>query len=88
MGIPRESDSSRVGISPIFQRIQSHILAAERLHGDDTTAPVLACGRTDIGRIWVYTRDGRPFGDASPPAALFHYSRDWGGEHPQTHLAA
>lgn len=75
-------------VTPIFKRIECHVLAAKRLHGDDTTVPVLARGKTDIGRIWVYARDGRPFGDASPPAALFYYSRDRGGEHPQTHLAA
>ncbi len=28
--------------------------AAERLHGDDTTVPVLAKGKTDTGRLWVY----------------------------------
>lgn len=75
-------------LDPVFKCIKSHVLAAERLHGDDTSVPVLARGKTDIGRIWVYVRDGRPFGDASPPAALFHYSRDRSGEHPQTHLAA
>ncbi len=29
-------------LRPIFQRIEAHVLAAERLHGDDTTVPVLA----------------------------------------------
>ena len=75
-------------VTPIFKRIECHVLASERLHGDDTSVPVLAHGRTGIGRIWVYARNGRPFGDASPPAAIFYYSRDRGGEHPQTHLAA
>jgi Transposase IS66 family len=27
---------------------------AERLHGDDTTVPVLAKGKTYTGRVWVY----------------------------------
>ncbi len=35
------------------------MLAAERLHGDDTTVPVLAKGKTDTGRVWVYVRDDR-----------------------------
>ncbi len=48
--------------------------------------PVLAKGKTDTGRCWVYVRDDRPFGGASPPAAAFYYSRDRRGEHPQTHL--
>jgi hypothetical protein len=61
--------------------------AAERLHGDDTTVPVLAKGKTDTGRCRVYVRDDAPFGGAGPPAAIFYYSRDRRGEHPQTHLA-
>ena len=51
-------------------------MAAERLHGDDTTVPVLAKGKTDTGRCWVYVRDDRPFGVHGPPAAMFYYSRD------------
>jgi transposase len=74
-------------LTPIFDLIVAHVLAAERLHGDDTTVPVLAPGKTDIGRIWVYVRDDRPFRGADPPAAVFHYSRDRGGEHPKAHLA-
>ena len=31
--------------------------------------------------------DDRPFGGTTPPAALFYYSRDRGGVHPQAHLA-
>ena len=57
------------------------------MHGDDTTVPVLAKGKTDTGRCWVYVRDDRPFGGPDPPAAMFYYSRDRRGEHPQTHLA-
>jgi hypothetical protein len=48
----------------------------------------LAKGKTDTGRCWVYVRDDLPFGGtAPPPAAMFYYSRDRGGEHPQAHLA-
>ena len=74
-------------LAPIFRRLEAHVLAAERLHGDDTTVPVLAKGKTDTGRCWVYVRDDRPFGGKDPPAAVFYYSRDRSGEHPQTHLA-
>lgn len=74
-------------LDPIFRRIEAHVLAAERLHGDDTTVPVLAKGKTDTGRLWTYVRDDRPFGGDSPPAALFYYSRDRGAEHPEGHLA-
>jgi hypothetical protein len=47
---------------------------------------VLAKTKTATGRLWVYVRDDRPFG-GGPPAALFKYSRDRRGEHPQRHLA-
>jgi hypothetical protein len=49
--------------------------------------PVLAKGKTDTGRCWVYVRDDKPFGGTSPAAAMFYYSRDRKGEHPQSHLA-
>ena len=76
-----------LALRPLHMLLEAHILAAERLHGDDTTVPVLAKLKTDTGRIWTYVRDDRPFGGPAPPAALFHYSRDRGGEHPQAHLA-
>jgi transposase len=74
-------------LAPLHARIATHVLAAERLHGDDTPVPVLAKGRTDTGRLWVYVRDDRPFGGGAPPAALYRYSRDRRGEHPAAHLA-
>ena len=73
---------------PLHGRLLSHVLAAERLHGDDTTVPVLAKGKTVTGRCWTYVRDDRPFGGQAPPAAVFFYSRDRSGEHPQQHLAS
>ncbi len=76
-----------VVLEPLFDLTTAHVFAAERLHGDDTTVPVLAKGKTDIARTWVYVRDDRPFGGPAPPAAVFYYSRDRGGEHPQGHLA-
>ncbi|MBE7220138.1 MAG: IS66 family transposase [Caulobacteraceae bacterium] len=74
-------------LEPLFRLIEAHVMAAGRLHGDDTTVPVLAKGKTSTGRVWVYVRDDRPFGGADPPAALFRYSPDRRGEHPQAHLA-
>src|SRR5271156_257330 len=73
-------------LEPILRRIEAHVFAADRLHGDDTTVPVLAKGKTDTGRCWVYVCDDRPFGGQGPPAAMFYYSRDRKGEHPQRHL--
>lgn len=74
-------------LDPLLRLVEAHVMAAERLHADDTTVPVLAKGKTDTGRCWIYVRDDRPFGGAGPPAAMFYYSRDRKGEHPQAHLA-
>jgi len=43
-------------------------------------------GKTKTGRLWIYVRDERPFGGSRKPAALFFYSPDRKGEHPQAHL--
>ncbi len=74
-------------LEPLLHRVEAHVFAAERLHGDDTTVPVLAKGKTHTGRCWVYVRDDRPFGGRVPPAAMFYYSRDRGGAHVEEHLA-
>jgi hypothetical protein len=62
------------------------VLAAERLHGDDTTVPILGKGKTIKGHIWTYVRDDRPFGGRAPPAAFYYASRDRRHEHPVRHL--
>jgi len=77
-------------LDPIVAAIRAHVFAAEKIHGDDTTVPVLApgLGRTKTGRLWVYVRDDRPFCGEAPPAAAYFYSPDRGGEHPAAHMAA
>ncbi len=75
-----------VALKPLHDLIAEHVLAADRLHGDDTPVPVLARGKTATGRAWVYVRDDRPFGGPDPPAALFRYSRNRSGDHPVEHL--
>ena len=74
-------------LEPLLRRVERHVFSAERLHGDDTTVPVLAKGKTHTGRCWVYVRDDRPFGGRAPPAAMFYYSRDRGGAHAEEHLS-
>src|SRR5665213_92442 len=74
-------------LEPLLRLLEAHVMASERLHGDDTTVPVLALGKCDVARCWVYVKDDRPFGGSDPPAAMFYYSRDRSGEHPQAHLA-
>jgi transposase len=72
---------------PLAELIKAHVFAAARIHGDDTTVPVLAKVKTKTGRLWTYVRDDRPFGGAAPPAAVYFYSPDRGGAHPEQHLA-
>jgi transposase len=73
-------------LRPLHALIEAHVLAAQRLHGDDTTVPILAKGKTIKGHIWTYVRDDRPFGGHAPPAALYYASRDRRHEHPARHL--
>jgi len=76
-------------LQPIVEGIRRHVFAADKIHGDDTTVPVLSpgLGRTKTGRLWVYVRDDRPFCGTAPPAAAYFYSPDRRGEHPASHLA-
>ncbi|QKJ94455.1 IS66 family transposase [Agrobacterium pusense] len=74
-------------LQPIHDLIRAHVLAAGRLHGDDTTVPLLAKGATKQARLWTYVRDDRPFAGDAPPAALFYFSPDREKTHPNTHLA-
>jgi transposase len=74
-------------LEPIHRLITAHVLAAERLHGDDTTVPLLARGGTRQARLWTYVRDDRPFAGCDPPAALFRFSPDREKVHPNRHLA-
>jgi len=77
-------------VRPLVEAIGAHVMAAERVHADDTTVPVLDPGRgkTKTGRLWCYARDDRPFAGNAAPAVLYCYSPDRSGEHPRTHLAS
>ncbi|MDO6725302.1 IS66 family transposase, partial [Celeribacter halophilus] len=76
-----------VALQPIHALIESHVFAAHRLHGDDTTVPLLARGGTKKARLWTYVRDDRPWNGGAPPAAVFHFSRDRAATNPNQHLA-
>ena len=58
-------------LRPLHELIAAHVLAAQRLHGDDTPVPVLAKGKTDTARVWVYVRDDAPF--AGQPDRLLRF---------------
>ena len=76
-------------LRPLVDALATYVMSAARVHGDDTTVPVLAPGhgRTKTGRLWCYVCDDRPFGGKSPPAVAYYYSPDRKGEHPRQHLA-
>src|SRR6266513_2677109 len=75
-------------LKPLIDALAAEVMASDTLHVDDTPVPVLApgTGKTKTGRLWTYVRDERPFAGSRPPAALFFYSPDRKGEHPQAHL--
>mgnify|MGYP000580831972 CR=1 FL=1 len=73
-------------LKPLNALIEAHVFTAARLHGDDTTVPLLARGGTKTARLWTYVRDDRPFDGTAPPAVVFRFSRDRAGEHPTQHL--
>ncbi len=74
-------------LMPLVLLIRAYVFAAERIHADDTTVKVWAKAKCRTGRLWTYVRDDRPFGGPDPPAAVFFYSADRGGAHPEQHLA-
>jgi transposase len=80
--------ASAATLMPLVDAMRDHVFAAERIHADDTTVPVLAKGKTRTGRLWTYVRDDRPFGGRDPPTAVFFYSPDRSGKHPEQHLAS
>ncbi|MBB6147366.1 transposase [Silvibacterium bohemicum] len=71
-------------LAPLVDAVHDHVMAASKLHADDTPVPVLAPGngRTKTGRLWAYVRDDRPSGDRTAPAVWFTYSPDRKGERP------
>jgi transposase len=73
-------------LRPLCDLIRTHVFAGDRVHGDETPVPVLAKHQTRKGRLWAYVRDDKPFAGRAPPAAVFFYSRDRTGEHPERHL--
>ena len=75
-------------LMPLYEAIVKHVHAAERLHVDDTTVPVLAKGKCRTGRLWTHVRDDRPFGGKAAPAAIYYYSPTREGVHAERQLAA
>lgn len=88
-----------VALEPIHALIETHVRAGHRLHGDDTTVPLLARGGARKTRLWTYVRDDRPWNGGAPPAAfglsfgpvagqpLLRFSCDRAATNPNQHLA-
>jgi len=77
-------------LRPLNNALNHYVMAATKLHADDTPVPVLQPGRktTKLGRLWGYLRDDRPAGNAQAPAVWFSYSPDRKGKWPAEHLAS
>ena len=77
-------------LEPLVEALRRHVMAAQKLHADDTPVPVLApgLGKTKTGRLWTYVRDDRPAGDNTPPAVWLAYTPDHQGIHPKAHLSS
>lgn len=75
-------------LDPLIEALEQHVIAASKLHADDTPVPVLSPGngKTRLARLWVYVRDDRPAGSLEPPAVIFRYSPDRKAAHPREHL--
>jgi transposase len=75
-------------LTPLAEAIGRYVLAAHKIHGDDTPIRALGGkgGKVHTGRLWVYVRDDRPSGCKASPAVWFQYSQDRKGEHPDKHL--
>jgi transposase len=81
--------SAAMLLDPLVKALRDHVLAAEKLHADDTPVPVLQPGRgtTKTGRLWTYVRDDRPAASTTPPAVWMQYTPDRKAIHPAEHLA-
>ena len=88
VNVKRQPKDWTPGDSPNWEQLIRTIYLVRCNLVDDTPVPVLApgTGKTKTGRLWTYVRDERPFAGPRPPAALFFYSPDRKGEHPQAHL--
>jgi len=63
-------------LRPLHSLIEEHVLSAERLHGDDTTVPILAKSKTDTGRAWAMSATTGP--------SARHHHRQPCSTHPET----
>ena len=76
----------------VSDAIRDHVYAGQAIFMDDTTVKLLQNGKgkgrnkTKTARLWVYARDEKPWGSASPPAAWYQFSTSREAKHPSKHL--
>ncbi|MDR6496838.1 transposase [Paraburkholderia terricola] len=75
-------------LRPLVDVVRRYVMAASKIHADDTPVPVLepGNGKTRTARLWTYVRDDRAAGSKDAPAVWFAYSPTRAGEYPQAHL--
>jgi len=75
-------------LDPIVNRIKEVVLAAPKLHTDDTPVPMLDPGRgkTKTARLWVHAVDDRAHAGPGKPAVWYTFTTDRKAEHPQSML--
>lgn len=75
-------------LRPLNDALKHYVMAAGKIHTDDTPVPVLQPGRksTKQGRLWGYLRDDQNAGIESPAAVWFSYSPDRKAIWPAKHL--
>ena len=62
-------------LRPLYELIRAHVFAGDRVHGDETTVPVLAKHQTRKGRLWTYVRDDKPFRPSSAGCGVLLFAR-------------
>jgi len=75
-------------LEALHERLCKNVFASDHLFADDTPVPVLdpGRGRTKTGRLWVYSREQRPWAGPEPPAAVYLFAPDRKAERPASHL--
>ena len=82
-------------LSVIYAAMKTHVLAAPKIHADDTILPLQdrGRGRTVQARLWAYLGAGARLNDRSewiehPAAVFYEFTDDRRGEHAQRMLGS
>ncbi len=75
-------------LSPVYEAIKRHVLAASVIGCDDTILLLQqdGHGRTVRARAWAYLAGGWKDGKPYPPAVAYEFTESRSGEHPERFL--